>query len=64
MLQKTIEYVKEKHGEINHMYDVGKPYFHHLEMVNDVAREFIHLIPIEDQINVLCGRFRISVVMQ
>lgn len=52
MIEKAKEYALESHRETNHLYD-GKPYEVHLEMVVNVAKRFIHLIPQEQQENVL-----------
>lgn len=45
---KAETYAKRCHRETNHKYD-GKPYEVHLAHVVEVARRFIHLVPIIDE---------------
>lgn len=54
MIEKTKIYAIECHRLTNHLYD-DKPYEIHLQMVFDVAKKFIHLIPENEQENVLAG---------
>ncbi len=52
--EKARVYAIEKHRDTNHGYD-QYPYEFHLQMVVNAAEKFIHLIPEEDQQNVLAG---------
>jgi len=52
MIEKAKEYAIDCHYMTTHQYD-GKPYDTHLKMVFDTAKKFIHLIPAEQQENVL-----------
>lgn len=52
MIEKTKEYAIDCHDMTAHQYD-GKPYDTHLQMVFDTAKKFIHLIPENEQENVL-----------
>ena len=54
MLEKVIAYAKKKHKNVNQKYD-DFDYDYHLNMVYQVAKKFIHLIPKEDQENVLAA---------
>ena len=54
MLEKTIEFAKYRHRAVNQKYN-NELYEYHLEMVYNVGKKFIHLIPKEHQTNVLCG---------
>lgn len=44
MLNKSKEYAYHCHNSTNHTYD-GHPYTFHLNMVDDVAVLFLHLVP-------------------
>lgn len=44
----------EAHNSTNHNYD-GKPYYVHLAIVNDIAKEFIDIIPDQCQDEVLAA---------
>ncbi|MEM6687386.1 MAG: phosphohydrolase [Bacteroidota bacterium] len=52
--EKAQRYAIEKHREANHFYD-QYPYEFHLQMVVHAAQQFIHLIPEDEQQNVLAG---------
>jgi (p)ppGpp synthase/HD superfamily hydrolase len=52
MTKKARQYAVKCHKETNHKYD-GREYFVHLQMVVDVANQFIHLIPEYDREPVL-----------
>jgi (p)ppGpp synthase/HD superfamily hydrolase len=55
MLQKTKKYAIEKHRNVNQKYDEFD-YEYHLNMVYEVALQFIHIIEEEEEReNVLCG---------
>lgn len=54
MIEKAKEYAIDCHDITAHQYD-GKPYDTHLKMVVDTAKKFIHLIPAEQQENVLAA---------
>jgi len=54
MLEKVKQYAIEKHRDTNHKYNEHH-YDFHLQMVVDVAKQFIHLIPEKDRENVLGG---------
>lgn len=56
MLEQAKKYGIKCHEDTNCLYD-GKPYVTHLEMVYDTALKYIHLIPEEEQENVLCACF-------
>lgn len=49
------KYAITKHREVNHKYANGLDYDFHLALVVEVANKFIHLIPEEDQENVIAG---------
>ena len=49
------DYAIECHRSTNHIYDGGKPYEVHLEMVVSFAEGFIGLVPEEERDNVLAG---------
>lgn len=42
------------HDSVNHLYD-GKPYSAHLDMVVQVAKEYLHLVLLEEESNVLAA---------
>jgi len=48
MSETARDYAVKCHKETNHKYD-GREYFVHLQMVVDVANQFIHLIPEYDR---------------
>jgi (p)ppGpp synthase/HD superfamily hydrolase len=52
--QKSKEYAILCHGEVNHKYG-NEPYEVHLQMVVDIAKQFIHLIPEEYRDKVLAA---------
>tara|TARA_R110000823_G_scaffold227890_1_gene355281 strand:- start:297 stop:797 length:501 start_codon:yes stop_codon:yes gene_type:complete len=54
MLQQVTEYAKGRHISVNHNYGF-KDYSYHLNMVCDVAEQFIHLVDVEERENVYCG---------
>jgi len=54
MIEKAKKYAIDCHSNTGHQYD-GKPYETHLQMVYDTAIKFIHLIPKEEQENVLAA---------
>lgn len=54
MIEKAKEYAIDCHNMTAHKYD-GKPYDTHLQMVFDIAKKFIHLIPNEAQETVLAA---------
>lgn len=54
MLQQVTEYAKRKHISVNHNYG-SKDYSYHLNMVCDVAEQFIHLVDEDQRENVYCG---------
>lgn len=54
MLEQVKQYAIEKHRATNHKYNEHH-YDFHLQMVVDVAKQFIHLIPEKDRDNVLGG---------
>ena len=54
IFNKATEYATKCHSETNHLYD-GRPYRFHLDMVDDVIMQFIHLIPEEDRDYVRAG---------
>lgn len=45
MINEAREYAFRCHSSTNHYYDKTLPYSHHLRMVVEVAKKFIHLIP-------------------
>ena len=47
MINEAREYAFRCHSSTNHYYDKTLPYSHHLRMVVEVAKKFIHLIPEE-----------------
>ncbi len=47
-VKAAIEYAKKCHAETNHTYD-GKPYDVHLQMVDNVASEYLHIVPLEEE---------------
>lgn len=54
MLQKTINYATNSHLKVNHKY--GKEeYSYHLNMVYNVAQQFIYLVNKNERENVYCG---------
>lgn len=61
MIEKAREWTFARHMEVNHFYD-GKPYSYHLQMVVDVAYEFIHLIPEEKRETVIAGCYSHDVI--
>lgn len=54
VLDKAKEYAIEKHNAVNQKYD-GFSYQYHLELVFETALLFIHLIPSDEQDEVLAG---------
>jgi hypothetical protein len=54
MLQKTTEYATDRHLKVNHKYG-DKDYPYHLNMVYNVAEQFIYLVEEEQRENVYCG---------
>ncbi len=52
MLEKVKEYAINCHRIVNHLYD-NKSYKVHLQMVEDTAMKFLHLIPEIERVNVL-----------
>jgi (p)ppGpp synthase/HD superfamily hydrolase len=44
MIEKQIQWCIEQHRNTNHFYDTYLPYEFHLRMVNQVAKDFIHLV--------------------
>jgi (p)ppGpp synthase/HD superfamily hydrolase len=44
---EKVNWIIKQHEDTNHMYDKYLPYEFHLRMVNQVAKEFKHLIPTE-----------------
>lgn len=54
MLQKVKKYATGKHISANHNYGY-KDYSYHLNMVCDVAEQFIHLVDEDQRENVYCG---------
>jgi (p)ppGpp synthase/HD superfamily hydrolase len=54
MLQQVTEYATGKHIIVNHNYGF-KDYSYHLNMVCDVAEQFIYLVDVEERENVYCG---------
>ena len=44
-LHNKINWCIKKHQETNHFYDKYLPYEFHLRMVNQVAKDFIYLLP-------------------
>lgn len=55
MLEETSKnYSINCHSSVNHFYD-DLPYSYHLEMVNKIAKKFIHLIPEKDRDLVLAS---------
>lgn len=55
LLEKAKLYAQKCHAETNHLYGGTNPYSVHLEMVVEVAYQFLHLIPEIDHENVLAG---------
>ena len=53
-IEKAKKYAIDCHNKTSHQYN-GKPYDIHLQMVFDTAKKFIHLIPAEQQRNVLAA---------
>lgn len=51
---KACNWARQKHDETNHLYD-GKKYEIHLWAVVDIAKMFIHYIPIEKRETVLAA---------
>lgn len=47
------QYAIKAHADTNHYYDTYLPYEFHLRMVVKTAKDFIHLIPIEAQEDVI-----------
>lgn len=54
MLEKVKQYAINRHNNVNQKYDMHN-YDYHLNMVYQVAKEFIHLVKKEEQENVLAG---------
>ena len=54
IIKKAKDYAIKCHNMTAHKYD-GKPYETHLQLVFDVAKRFIYLIPIEHRDNVLAA---------
>jgi len=54
MIEKTKKYAFDCHQSINQLYD-GKPYSFHLEMVVEIANNFIFYIPEKDRDIVISG---------
>jgi (p)ppGpp synthase/HD superfamily hydrolase len=48
LLQKAKLLAIDYHGNTNHLYD-GQPYYIHLDMVDNVGKDFIRLIPEVDR---------------
>lgn len=49
------DYAIKRHREVNHHYNALYTYAFHLQMTVEVAYKFIHLIPEEDQPDVIGG---------
>lgn len=54
MVERAKKYALYCHSSTNHFYD-GKPYSTHLQMVVDVANQFISLLPTEAHTDVLAA---------
>jgi (p)ppGpp synthase/HD superfamily hydrolase len=54
IVEKAKKYAEQCHNSTNQMYD-NKPYTFHLQMVVDVANQFIHLIPENLRADVIAG---------
>lgn len=55
IVEKSRLYAIHQHQITNHFYDGKYPYSFHLDMVVQIARKFIHLIPENDRDEVLAG---------
>ena len=49
-----IKWCLDKHNSTNHMYDTYLPYEFHLRMVNQVAKDFKHLL--DDEVDYFSGK--------
>jgi (p)ppGpp synthase/HD superfamily hydrolase len=54
IIEKSKTYGTQCHRQASHYYD-AKPYEVHLQMVYDIANEFIYLVPENDRDNVLAA---------
>lgn len=54
LIEKAEIYAKHCHASTQHFYD-GNPYSFHLQMVVDVANQFIHLIPETERGNIIAA---------
>jgi (p)ppGpp synthase/HD superfamily hydrolase len=55
LTEKAKLYAHKCHTETNHLYGDGKPYSFHLEMVAEVANQFLYLIPKDEHEHVIAG---------
>lgn len=54
MIEKAKELATKWHEQVNHIYD-SLPYSHHLQMVEDVAKEYLHLTLFEAHESILAA---------